>query len=168
MDTTSSIKFKKKIGQEIASILKHKSYEGESNPDGLENLTYSDFLADKMLMIRVIQQGVPASLFLMIQQNTPFNTKDWAEILNISTKSLTRYIQESKKFKTTQSERIIEMAEVTALGTEVFGNMEKFRLWLDTPDFALGNHTPMELLRDSYGKELVMGELTRINYGILA
>jgi hypothetical protein len=26
----------------------------------------------------------------------------------------------------------------------------------------------MELLKDSYGKEMVMAELTRINYGILA
>ena len=45
--------------------------------------------------------------------------------------------------------------------------LEKFKLWLDTPNFALGNNQPKELLRDSYGKELVMGEQTRINYGIL-
>ncbi|MCC6451300.1 MAG: DUF2384 domain-containing protein, partial [Acidobacteria bacterium] len=33
--------------------------------------------------------------------------------------------------------------------------------------FALGNVKPVELLRDSYGKELVMGELNRIAHGIL-
>jgi putative toxin-antitoxin system antitoxin component (TIGR02293 family) len=54
------------------------------------------------------------------------------------------------------------------MGMEVFGNMEKFRLWLETPSYALGTMRPVELLRDSYGKEMVMGELTRINYGILA
>ncbi len=59
------------------------------------------------------------------------------------------------------------MAEVTNVGKEVFGDMEKFKLWLDTPNFSLGNLKPMELLKDSYGKELVIGELTRINYGIL-
>jgi uncharacterized protein (DUF2384 family) len=45
--------------------------------------------------------------------------------------------------------------------------MEKFRLWLSTPNYALGNLPPRELLHDSYGKELVVDELTRINYGIL-
>lgn len=58
-------------------------------------------------------------------------------------------------------------AEVMNLGVEVFGGMEKFKLWLDTPNHSLGNLKPVELLKDSYGKELVVGELTRINYGIL-
>jgi uncharacterized protein (DUF2384 family) len=38
---------------------------------------------------------------------------------------------------------------------------------LETPSYALGGMKPMDMLRDSYGKELVMGELTRINHGIL-
>jgi len=46
--------------------------------------------------------------------------------------------------------------------------MEKFRLWLDTPNFSLGKMKPLDLLKDSYGKELVLTELTHINYGILA
>jgi putative toxin-antitoxin system antitoxin component (TIGR02293 family) len=60
------------------------------------------------------------------------------------------------------------MAEVTNIGLDVFGDMEKFKQWLDTPSFALGNLKPLDLLTDSYGKEMVMGELTRINHGILA
>ncbi len=59
------------------------------------------------------------------------------------------------------------MAEVTNIGKEVLGKIEKFKLWLDTPNFALGNLKPMELLKDSYGKELVISELTHINHGIL-
>lgn len=59
------------------------------------------------------------------------------------------------------------IAEVTSIGLDVFGEMDKFKLWFDTPNFALGNKKPMELLKDSDGKELVISELTRINYGIL-
>ncbi len=58
-------------------------------------------------------------------------------------------------------------AEVTNLGVEVFGDMEKFKLWLNTPNLSLGNLKPVELLNDTNGKELVISELTRINYGIL-
>jgi uncharacterized protein (DUF2384 family) len=59
------------------------------------------------------------------------------------------------------------MAEVTNMGLETFGSFEKLKLWLNTPNFALGNLKPFELLKDSYGKELVMNELVHINHGIL-
>jgi len=103
----------------------------------------------------------------LIQLLTPFTEEHWADYLDISTKTLLRYKQAAKSFKSIQSEKIIEMAEVTNIGLDVFGDMEKFKLWLDTPNYSLGNLKPMELLKDSYGKELVINELTRINYGIL-
>jgi len=131
-------------------------------------ITYHDFLSDKLLIIYMIRRGVPFSLFNLIQHYTPFSETEWAYFLDLSTKSLQRYKQTSKSFKPLQSEKIIEMAEVTSVGLDVFGDMAKFKLWLDTPNFALGNLKPLDLLSDSYGKELVISELTRINYGILA
>jgi putative toxin-antitoxin system antitoxin component (TIGR02293 family) len=59
------------------------------------------------------------------------------------------------------------MEEVKQLGLEVFGRMEKLSLWLETPNYALGSLKPIDLLKDSSGKELVIAELTRINHGIL-
>ena len=52
------------------------------------------------------------------------------------------------------------------MGLDVFGNVEKLKLWLNTPSFALGKLKPIELLKDSYGKEMVISELHRMNYGI--
>ena len=113
-------------------------------------------------------QGIPYSLFDLIQTHTPFSESDWANFLDMSTKSLQRYkASPDHHFKSNHSEKIIEMAEVAHTGLDVFGNMEKLRLWLNTPNFALGRHPPIDLLKDSYGKELVMSELTRLNHGIL-
>lgn len=155
-----------KLDKEISSLLKPSSKQerfGSAN----KNLTYIEFLSDKMLMISAIRAGVPYSLFDLIRNVTPFSEGDWAAVLGISTKSLRRHKLASKQFKLLQSEKIIEMAEVTNVGKEVFGDMDKFKLWLNTPNFSLGNVKPMELLKDSYGKELVISELTRINHGIL-
>ena len=131
-------------------------------------VTFGNFMSDKMLVIDVINRGIPYSYFNAIQELTPFRLEDWLRFLNISSKTLLRYKQNKQNFKPLQSEKIIEMAEVTHAGLEVFGNMEKFRLWLDTPSFALGSSRPIDLLKDSYGKELVLAELNNINYGILA
>ena len=131
-------------------------------------ITYSDFLADKMIIVMAIRKGIPFDLFETIMQYSPFSLNDWAELLSVSKKSLQRYEQSKKSFKSLQSEKIIEMAEVVNLGLEVFDDMDKFKLWLETPNFALGNMKPFDLLRDSYGKEMVIGELIRVEHGIFS
>jgi putative toxin-antitoxin system antitoxin component (TIGR02293 family) len=89
--------------------------------------------------------------------------------LNLSKKTLQRHRNEDDFFfKPIHTEKIIELAEVTNFGKEVFDSEEQFYLWLNTPSFALSNLKPAELLKDSYGKELVMSELNRIDHGIFA
>ncbi len=134
-----------------------------------EGLTYSEFFENKMLIIRVIRQGLPYTLFSKIKDITPFTEEDWAEYLNVSKKTLHRHSNETDYFfKPIHTEKIIELAEVTHLGNEVFDTSEQFYLWLNTPSYALGNLKPAELLKDSYGKEMVMAELNRIDQGIFA
>jgi putative toxin-antitoxin system antitoxin component (TIGR02293 family) len=160
------VDIKTKLDKEITSIVKRSKLDNRFLTEK-NTITYSDFFTNKLLMIFVIRAGVTYNLFNLIKHSTPFTEQNWAEFLDISAKSLHRYKQTSKSFKPIQSEKIIEMAEVTNVGINVFGDMEKFKLWLETPNFSLGNLKPIELLRDSYGKELVISELTRINYGIL-
>lgn len=128
---------------------------------------YSDFFEDKMMIIYTIRRGLPYDLFLKIKDFTPFTEDDWADYLNISKKTLQRNSNvENYLFKPIHTEKIIELAEVTNFGLEVFDSNEQFYLWLNTPSFALGDLKPAELLRDSYGKELVMNELNRIDQGV--
>ena len=151
-----------KLDKEIAAFLnKYKISEHKNQ------VTYEKFLEDKMLIIAAIRNGIPYSLFDLILNYTPFSENDWANFLDISTKSLQRYrTSPAHHFKPIHSEKIIEMAEVTKVGLDVFGNIEKLKLWLNTPSYALGKQKPIELLKDSYGKEMVIGELNRINHGI--
>lgn len=132
-----------------------------------EKITYSDFFENKMLIIHAIRQGLPYKLFSKIKEITPFTEDDWADYLNLSKKTLHRHSNELNYFfKPIHTEKIIELAEVTNYGKEVFDSKEQFYLWLNTPSYALGDLKPAELLKDSYGKELVMGELNRIDQGI--
>ena len=165
--TPLSQPIQRKLSLEITRLLKGSvSKVSPAVPLG-RSINFDELMGDKLMMMRVIREGVPYTLFTLIQMLTPFSEDEWATLLQLSAKSLQRYKQASKRFKPLQSEKIIEMAEVAKVGLEVFGSMEKFRLWLSTPNYALGNLPPRELLHDSYGKELVVDELTRINYGIL-
>tara|TARA_R110001606_G_scaffold346947_1_gene496236 strand:- start:649 stop:1155 length:507 start_codon:yes stop_codon:yes gene_type:complete len=135
----------------------------------IENNSFSDFFDNKMLIIQVIKKGLPYKIFNAIKKIIPFTEDEWANYLNISKKSLQRYSNDKNHlFKPIHTEKIIELAEVTNFGKDVFDSTEQFYLWLYTPLFVFNNLKPSELLQDSYGKELVMEELNRIEHGIFA
>jgi putative toxin-antitoxin system antitoxin component (TIGR02293 family) len=130
---------------------------------------YVSFFANRMAIIQVIQNGLPFSLFEKIKNISPFSEMEWADFLGVSSKTLQRQKKEANfSFKPIQSEKILELAEVVNLGLSAFDTSEQFYSWLKEPSFALGKMKPIDLIRDSYGKELVMDELNRIEFGIFA
>lgn len=132
-------------------------------------LSFVDFFHNKMLLIKAIRKGLPYQIFNQIKSFTPFSDADWAEYLDLSLKTLQRYRDdEGFYFKPIHTEKIFELAEVTNFGIEVFGSSEKFYSWLNTSSYVLSNYKPVDLLRNSYGKEMVMAELNRIEHGIFA
>ena len=72
-----------KLDKEIASFFSVNKINVSNR-----QITYEKFLEDKMLIIVAIRTGIPYSLFDLIQHYTPFSESDWADFLDISTKSL--------------------------------------------------------------------------------
>ena len=131
------------------------------------DISYRDFLNNKLLIVHSIRNGISYSFYNKIKELSPFTELDWANFLGVSTKTMQRFKNERKHlFKPQHSEKIIELAEVTNYGNEVFDSKNEFYEWLKLPSIALGRMTPLELLMDSYGKEMVMEELSRIDQGI--
>lgn len=154
------------INKEVISLVKEVAAIYKVGSE-IKNITYQDFLNNKMLIVHSIRKGISFSFFNTIKNNSPFTDVEWADFLNLSTKSLQRYRNEKIfVFKPIHSEKIIELAEVTNFGNEVFDNSKDFYSWLNTTSIALGNMKPLELLKNSYGKEMVMDELHRIDQGI--
>lgn len=155
----------KQLSEALTSLLEKTNVnEHFSIPKPLD---YQSFLSSKILLVFAIKEGIPYAIFSLIQQASPFSLQDWSDFLNISYKSLQRYKAQQTHFKSIYTEKIFELAEVMQVGTEVFGSLDKLKQWLITENYALGSLKPIELLRDSYGKELVLNELVRIDDGIL-
>jgi hypothetical protein len=84
-----------------------------------------------MLIIVAIRIGIPYSLFDLIHNYTPFSESDWANFLDISTKSLQGYwTSPEHHFRRIHSEKIIEISEVTKFGLDVFSSIEKLKIGL--------------------------------------
>ncbi len=50
--------------------------------------------------------------------------------------------------------------------TQVLGDKQKARLWLDTPNLALGGRSPIEMLDSQESLLQILAVLDRIEYGI--
>jgi putative toxin-antitoxin system antitoxin component (TIGR02293 family) len=134
-----------------------------------EGLSFKELLSNKMLLVKAIKEGLTFKFFDLLRSKMPFSEQDWASFLNVSEKTIQRHsAKPSHRFKPIHSEKILELAEVTYYGFEVFGSRLEFEKWLQEPVIALGNMAPKELLSNSYGKELVLAQLNRIEHGIFA
>ncbi len=158
------VKRKQKTNKELKGFI--KSFK-RSKTLLEEEITYLKVLQDKLLISNAVNRGVTNQLFDEIKLNSPFDDKQWSKFLEINIRTLQRN-KAAKDFiyKPSQSERIFELAEVVSIGNTVFDSTDDFKIWLTTPSVALGKEMPINLLNNSYGKDLVIAELNRIEYGI--
>ncbi len=93
----------------------------------------------------------------------------WARVLDLSPRTLQRYIQsDANIFDRLRIEKIIEVSSVMFRGTEVFGNQQLFKEWLNASNPALDKMRPIELLESNVGTSVILQMLGKIEHGIFA
>lgn len=117
---------------------------------------------------RIIQAGLPYTLFAIIRDRSVLSEREWSHILDISEKTLSRYAKEGPefRFRRYQSEKILDVAQVTDLGLAFFDSPEAFRQWLETPNYQFRDRKPLDMLSDTHGSALICDELSRMEHGI--
>ncbi len=118
-------------------------------------------------LMELAAQGVTkeALLHLVSYLNCPMS--EMAQLLPVTERTIQRY-RSHQHFNRVVSEHILQLAEIVAHGTEVFGDREKFLRWLRIPNVALGNRIPFELLDSRFGADMIRDELGRIEHGVFA
>jgi len=123
---------------------------------------------DILYFVEATRQGIKFPFFLSIAKRSPFNLNEWSHFLHLSERTMQRYVKEKKTFNPLQSEKILQITLLFTLGTDVFGDHEKFHTWLEADNLALGKIKPKELLDTAFGILLLKDELSRIEHGVLA
>ncbi|NAS32218.1 DUF2384 domain-containing protein [Flavobacteriaceae bacterium R38] len=116
----------------------------------------------KLKIIHASRNGVSRSDLKKFSMRVALPLTKISEIVPASYSTLAKKSNYDKEV----SERLFEIAEVYSKGFEVFGDEKKFTRWLNKPNVALGGEVPFSLLDTSYGVQLVLNEITRIDYGI--
>jgi uncharacterized protein (DUF2384 family) len=71
----------------------------------------------------------------------------------------------------TEEKRLTKESQSATLfqqGEEVFGELARFKAWMDYPNPVLNGKKPTELLNTPFGFQWINDELIRIAHGVLA
>ena len=118
----------------------------------------------KMIVIRRGIEAVAIKDFIRLTGVTQF---DLAHILSLTEPTLRKYINEGKALNQGITEHIIQLFELFDKGMDTFGSLEQFKNWLPHHNIGI-NARPIDLLDTITGIHIVITELHRIDYGILA
>jgi putative toxin-antitoxin system antitoxin component (TIGR02293 family) len=124
-------------------------------------------LADDFEIIKFARQGFPKRLLLLLAKKISLTIQELSTILHISERTLQRY-DDDAIIKTEYAEKAVELARLYTRGEEVFGNMDKFKLWMKAPSLIFNGEAPVSMLDTSAGFNMVFNELGRIEHGIFA
>ncbi|MBC7474709.1 MAG: DUF2384 domain-containing protein [Candidatus Sericytochromatia bacterium] len=123
-------------------------------------------LNNRMDFFQLSVTGIPRDSLDYFADYIDFSKKDIEKIFPVSLRTLQRYKNSNKLLDSTISEHLLKLAELVTKGVNVFGEKNKFVIWLNHPNLALSNKKPFELLENQYGIEMVFDELGRIEYGV--
>lgn len=118
-------------------------------------------------VINLARKGFSKSSLLALGKKISLNLQELANILHISERTLQRY-DDNEIIKLEYAEKAVELARLYTRGEEVFGSIDKFKLWMKTPGLIFNGETPVSMLDTSAGFDMVFRELGRIEHGIFA
>ena len=124
-------------------------------------------IQSRMDLVELSNKGLTKNALRHLAKFLSFTMGQMAALLPVTERTIQRYAPR-KHFNRVVSEQILQIAEVAARGAEVFEDRDKFLAWMDHPNRALADKTPLSLLNSRFGAEMVLDELGRIEHGVFS
>lgn len=124
-------------------------------------------IQSRMDFIELSNQGITKEALLRLAAYLSISMRQLANFLPVTERTIQRYAPK-KHFNRVVSEQVLQLAEIAARGSEVFGSREKFLHYMNMPSKALADKTPLSLIHSKFGAEMVLEELGRIEHGVFS
>lgn len=124
-------------------------------------------IRSRMDLVELSKAGITKDALLHLANYFSCSINQMAQFLPVTERTIQRYTPE-KHFNSVVSEHILHLAEVGARGSEVFEDKNRFLTWMNHPNQALDNKTPMSLLNSRFGVDLILDELGRVEHGVFS
>jgi len=125
----------------------------------------SKALNEPMDFINAIRTGLPGNAVHAVSELLQVSKGEMYSLMHIGPRTAQRVIR-SERLDVDKSDHLVQLMKIHKRSVEIFEDGDKAVRWLKTPNFALGDQTPLSLLDTTEGIELVADTLTRIEYGV--
>jgi putative toxin-antitoxin system antitoxin component (TIGR02293 family) len=147
-----------------------KPYVYESTATFMVNdllVPYETYFKSPLAKLGAIKQGLRAGALTDLLRVTGATQVDIAKWLDITEPTLRKHIQGSRELNQGLSEHIIQLFELFDKGLDTFGSLDEFKSWLKHYNPGI-DAIPFDLLDTLTGISIVLTQLIRIDYGVLA
>lgn len=121
--------------------------------------------AENMLQVaKVVEEGLPSEEIAPILDYLGFKVSDVAKAAAVSASTVSRW-RPKTSIGVPGSNQFFRIDQVIRKGVDLFGDLQALRTWLQSPNLALGNTVPVQLITTAIGVELVDEALDALHHG---
>lgn len=117
--------------------------------------------------IKVIRNGITIKKFDQAVKILEVSRKDFARMIGLNIRTLHQK-KPGDHITSQQSEHVLAILQVMAIGIEYFGDKNTTLVWLYTPNLGLGKNEPFSLMDTIAGIKIVRDTINRLKYGMTA
>jgi putative toxin-antitoxin system antitoxin component (TIGR02293 family) len=128
---------------------------------------YETYFKSPLAKLGAIKQGLQATSISDLLKVTGATQSDIAKWLHITEPTLRKHLQSPYELNQGLSEHIIQLFELFDKGLDTFGALDEFKGWLKQYNPGI-DAIPYDLLDTITGISIVISQLIRIDYGVLA
>lgn len=118
-------------------------------------------------LIRIVRSGLPHAALESVMDLLGLSADSVSASLSLPKRTLARR-KEQARLSAEESDRLLRLARVAAAAVEIFGEPHKASAWLQKPNRALGNATPLSQMDTDVGVRQVERVLGRIEHGVFS
>jgi putative toxin-antitoxin system antitoxin component (TIGR02293 family) len=122
-------------------------------------------ISNEMDLINLSRHGVRKSSLKSLAQYLGITMDKMSSLLHTSHRNIQRK-DEDELLDTLKTEKVLELAAFIQRGIEVIGSGDGFREWLHSPILALGNRKPIDFLDTTFGIQMALKVLGRLEQGV--
>jgi putative toxin-antitoxin system antitoxin component (TIGR02293 family) len=124
--------------------------------------------ADRIAVYGLIERGIPAADVVKYASAVALlkDRQILSQVTGLSMRSLYRRARDGQRVNRDQTARILRFAQALDKATRVFGGSNGAEGWISTPAMGLDWASPIQMLINPVGFELVDEFLSRMEWGV--
>ena len=116
-------------------------------------------------LLTEVERGLPLKAYAALAKSLALTPAEEDKLLHVSLRTRMRW-KHRARLDPAISDRVVRVARILALATDVLESQEHAIAWLREPSEALSGRSPLQAIGNDFGAEKVANLLHQMEYGV--